>query len=106
MRNRLTAVGEAEPVELEFPAETAAAAPPPRVARDAIAAGLMLALKTLSQKSIVALASLVDAAMISSAFILWLMVVPSPSLLQLATVIAYAAFILVCLWIRRRTNAG
>ena len=63
---------------------------------------LMLALKALSQRTIVALGSLVDLALASSVFVMWLMVIAQPSVLQLVGLGGYAFFVLVSLYMRRQ----
>ena len=98
MLSRLTPVGAAEPVELDLPVNAPEAVSKP--SRDAIAAGLMLALKTLSQKTVVALASLVDLIMIGSAFVLWLLIISQPSTSQLIAVGLYAVFVLITIYVR------
>lgn len=104
-RSRLVPVGER--VESE---ETETLDPPQRVSPperkswipDAATALLITALKTLSQKTIVALASLVDFALIMSAFALWIMVIANPTILQLVGVGGYALFVLCAIWARGR----
>lgn len=63
---------------------------------------LMLGLRALSQRAVVALASLVDFAILASVFALLLMVVERPSMMQLIALAGYAMFALVALWMRRR----
>lgn len=63
---------------------------------------LFLSLKSLSQRAVVALSSLVDLAMIASAFVLWLNVMSGPTTLQLVGLGMYACFILAALWAKRR----
>jgi hypothetical protein len=97
MRSRLQAVGEPEQVE-----EIAiAAAHQPRVA-PAIAAGLMLALKALSQRAVVALAALEHMILACTVFALWLRVIAQPTELQLVGVGLYALFVLSLVWLRTR----
>lgn len=99
--NRLRQIGEDEPVNLigDLPAPPAAA--PPRDVQ-ALTGMLMMALKALSQRTVVALASLVDLALASSVFVLWLLVISQPSTLQLIGLGGYALFVLVALYMRRR----
>ena len=70
--------------------------------QSAFASLLALSLKALSQRALTAAASLVDLALIASAFVLWLNVIQQPSVLQLVGIGMYAGFILVSIWIRRR----
>jgi hypothetical protein len=73
----------------------------PRV--EAALTGLLLTtLKTISQKTLVALAALVDLALIASVFALCLMIVTQPSPAQLIEAAGYAAFVLTSIYIRRR----
>jgi hypothetical protein len=62
---------------------------------------LMMALRALSQRTVVALASLVDLALAGSVFVLWLLVIAQPTQLQLVGLGMYGAFVLICLWLRR-----
>jgi hypothetical protein len=62
---------------------------------------LFTSLKALSQRTVVALASLVDLALIGSAFALWLLIIANPTPLQLTGVAGYAVFVLCSLWMRR-----
>lgn len=68
----------------------------------AMTALLLTTLKTISQKTILALASLVDAGLIASAFALWIMVIAEPTVLQLVAVGMYGAFVMAALALRRR----
>lgn len=65
---------------------------------------LMTLLRTLSQKTVVALASLVDLALIASVFVLLLIIIGEPTTAQLVGVAGYAVFICACLalLVRRR----
>jgi hypothetical protein len=63
---------------------------------------LLMGLRALSQRSLVAVASLVDLALLASAFVLWLKIIREPSPVQLAGVGGYAVFILAAIWIRSR----
>ena len=102
---RLQAVGEGEEAVLigEEPAPQPAPAVSraPAIAQSALTGLLFTSLRALSQRTVVALASLVDLAMIGSAFALWLMVIANPTPLQLAGVAGYAVFVLCTLWMRR-----
>lgn len=55
---------------------------------------LMMALGALSQKTVVALASLFTLLTVASAFALWWVILPNPSIFQLIGVGMYAGFIL------------
>lgn len=68
-----------------------------RIAHDAI----LLALKTLSQKTIVALSNLFCLLTVGSAFVLWFHV-PDPNVFQIVSLGLYAVFILAANWIVRR----
>lgn len=64
---------------------------------------MMLALKSLSQKALVALSSLFSAAAVASAWALWYGVLREPTVLQLVGCGMYACFILAVEIVRRRT---
>ncbi len=102
--NRLKVAGEDEPVELitvpPKPAPPRAPSPPREVA--AITSMLMMALKALSQRTIIALASLVDLALAASVFAIWWKVIDQPSVLQLIGLGMYAAFALAAAFARKR----
>lgn len=70
--------------------------------QSAFASLLALSLKALSQRALVAVASLVDLALIASAFVLWLDVIQQPNVLQLVGIGMYAAFILTAIYARSR----
>lgn len=72
-------------------------------AQAALTGLLLTSLRALSQRAIVALASLVDLALIASAFALWVMVIREPTILQLVGVGLYASFVLVALMLRNRS---
>lgn len=101
---RLQAVSEEEAQLIE----TSGAIPLPRESRtQAALTGLLLTtLTALSQKTVIALASLVDLLLISSAFALWFMVIREPTVLQLVGLAGYAAFIGGCLTLRMRRRVG
>ena len=102
--NRLKPVGEDEPIDLitDQPRPAARPAPPQDRGVQLMTTMLLTALKALSQRTIIALASLVDLALMSSAFALWIMVIAQPSVLQLVAIGGYALFVLVALYMRRR----
>jgi hypothetical protein len=93
MRTRL------QPVDV---GETEETVPRETPTQSAFASLLAVSLKALSQRALVALASLVDLALIASAFVLWLNVIQQPSVLQLVGIGMYATFILVAIWARSR----
>jgi hypothetical protein len=101
MRSRLQAVGDPEQIE----AEESAAPPQPKptpVMQAAIAAGLMLALKTLSQRALVALAAVEHLLLAGTVFALWLSVIAQPTTLQLVGLGMYGVFVLALIALRRR----
>lgn len=96
MRSRLQAVSEEEisSVEVEPVAQTRS--------ERALTGLLMVSLRSLSQRAIVALSSLVDLLLLSSVFALLLIVISAPSTAQLIAVAGYAIFTLGALFMRRR----
>ena len=66
------------------------------------AEGVMLALRALSQRALVALSTLFTAAGLLSAFWLWSTVLPSPTDRQLIGVSLYGIFLLALEIVRRR----
>ena len=76
------------------------AIPPPVKSEPAVAA-VMLALRALSQRALVAVGSLFTLVTIASAWWLWAST-PNPTPLQVASLSIYAVFILVANWIVRR----
>jgi hypothetical protein len=63
---------------------------------------IVTALKTLSQRSLVAISNLFTLLLAGSAFVLWRSVLPSPSVLQLVGLGGYAGFVLALEFVRRR----
>lgn len=59
-------------------------------------------LRALSARAVIALGALVDLALISSVFVLWLLIIGEPTTLQLVGVGGYAAFILASILCRKR----
>lgn len=103
MRTRLTTVGEEEVTDLlgtEHPKNAPESTSPP--AQSALTTLLLTSLRALSQRAVVALASLVDLALIGSAFALWWMIIGQPTPLQLIAVGLYALFIIAAILLRRR----
>jgi hypothetical protein len=102
MRTRLAAVGEEiVPDEAAAPIPAPPATPWREHTESALGSLLFVALKTLSQKTLIALTNLADMAMIASAFVLWLLIIRDPSILQLSAVGAYALFVLLTIHVRR-----
>ena len=101
---RLQAVGEEEAALIgEEPAVSVPNVPrETRRAESALTGLLITSLRALSQRTVVALASLVDLALIGSAFALWLLIIANPTTYQLIGVAGYAVFVLVALYMRRR----
>ena len=93
--NRLKQVGP------DRPAETASAKPA-ALLDEAATAMLLLGLKTLSQKTIVALSNLFTLLTCASAFVLWQNVLPSPNPEQLVGLGLYGGFILLLHLVRKR----
>jgi len=83
-----------------------AVAPPPQSQKEQAAAIQMLriGLTALSQRFIVAVASLVDFILITSAFALWWSIITVPTTLQMETATIYSLFILAVIWMRRRSQ--
>ncbi len=92
--NQLKQVGVDRPVEL---------APSTKSGIDeAATAMLLLGLKTLSQRAVVALSNLFTLLTCVSAFVLWQDVLPSPNTYQLVGLAFYGIFILLLHIVRRR----
>ena len=75
-------------------------APPPAPKRDT--ALLMLALKSLSQRTIAALADLFTLVTVGSCFWLFFAIKEQPNTFQLVLAATYALFVLAANWIVRR----
>lgn len=92
--------------EQDIPSIAPQTAPPPQtnVAREASAATqmLLLALKALSQRALVAFSTLFTAGALFSAWWLWSSILPNPSVLQLTGIGMYASFLLALEWVRRK----
>ena len=101
--NRLKPVGEDEPLSL-ITDPPPPRPPPPQQGREVqvLTTMLLTSLKALSQRTIVALASLVDLALASSVFVLWVLVIAQPTTLQLTGLGGYAVFVLLALYMRRK----
>lgn len=102
MRNRLTAVGEEDVPDTPTVAQQPLQPPPQSPATQAALAGLIIALKALSQRTIVALASLFDLVLIGSAFVLWWQIIDDPNALRITAAGMYSGFIASVLLMRRR----
>ena len=100
MRTRLAAVGE-ELVPDDIPASAPPPTPRDERAESALRSLLLVTMRTLSQKTLIALSNLADLGMIASAFVLWLLIIREPSALQLWAVGGYALFVLSAIWVRR-----
>ena len=68
----------------------------------AATAALLLALKALSQRTVIALSTLFTLIGLGTAFWLWMSVLPSPTPNQLIGVAGYAVFLLALEYIRRK----
>ena len=98
MASRFVAV-EPEP-EVQAPP---AAPSPEQIKQQQVATQMLaLALRTMSQKALIAVSSLFTAAALFSAWWLWNSVLPDPSDRQLVGVGLYALFILILEFVRRR----
>lgn len=107
MPNRLRPIedplGFPAPPETEAPAMMAAT-PQPNAIEDAATSILFTALKALSQRTLIAISNLFVLAAAGSAFWLWLVTLPSPSIQQLVGLGLYGLLMLalVHLVLRRR----
>lgn len=91
-----------EPTAADIPTFGPAVASAPQKGQQAATEAVFLALRALSHRALIAIASLADVMLIASAFTLWLLIIAQPTVLQLAGVCAYAIFIFATLLIRRR----
>jgi hypothetical protein len=102
--NRLMPVGEDEPVPdlnlIQPPQPRPVPRPDDPQVIHAYTRMLLTALSAMAQRTVIALASLVDLALAGSVFVLWLLVIAQPTQLQLVGLGMYGAFILICLWLR------
>lgn len=103
--NRLRPIGDDMPffgAEVESVPPQPAPPPPqqtaPSAQQHAATSMLLLALRALSQRSIIALGSLFILLTAASAFWLWLTIAPSPSVYQIIAVSIYGAFVLALDW--------
>ena len=100
MASRLAEVPEFQLVGSETPP-----APPVldrSVAEQRLTGLLLMSLRALSQRAVVALSALFTLALAGSAFALWWSVLPNPSVLQLAGLGMYAGFVLALEFVRRK----
>lgn len=98
--NRLRPIAEGE-----LSSELLGEAPPePRRVEAAATSVLFTALRALSQRTIVAIGNLFVLLTVASAFWLWLVTLPNPTVLQLVGLALYAILILSVNWLvlRRR----
>jgi hypothetical protein len=103
--NRLMPVGEDEPVPdliQAAPPRPVQPPPPPSENLQRITSMLMLALRALSQRFIIAIESILDFVIVGSVFWVALTVVTQPSPLQLTELGGYSVFVLAVLYMRRR----
>lgn len=98
---RLVEVGAAAAAEV--PQAAAAPTQVPQQGKVAAAAlqMVLLALKALSQRALIAATNLVTLIGLGTAFWLWLQVMPNPTMNQLAGLALYGLFILGLRWIWR-----
>jgi hypothetical protein len=103
VRSRLQAVGEEDAALIgEDPPPVPNVSRETRRAESALTGLLITSLRALSQRTIVALASLVDLALLGSVFALWLLIIANPTTYQLIGVAGYAVFVLIALYMRHR----
>jgi hypothetical protein len=108
MPNRLQQVGD-EPADgfrligNEPASQLTPPAPKDAAALESRLSGLIVtALKTLSQRTLVAISNTFSLILAGSAFMLWWRALPAPSVLQLVGLGMYSAFILALDFVRRR----
>ena len=89
-------------VGTDIPVDVAPVTRPAPFIDEAAASMIILALKTLSQKTIVALSSLFTLLTCISAFVLWQDVLPNPTPTQLVGLGLYGVFILLIHLVRRK----
>jgi hypothetical protein len=65
---------------------------------DAATQALMLGLKTLSKRTVAAVAELLS---VGSTFVLWYLH-PEPNIYQIVSLSIYAVFVLACVWLVRK----
>lgn len=94
--SRLQVVGQETEPDV-FPVETPKENKLNKIAGDVV----LLALSTLSQRSIVALSNLFVLAAVGSAFVLWY-VTPNPDAYQLIKLALYGIFLLGAIWVVKR----
>lgn len=97
--SRLRPISEDQEIPEPSPPATAA---PGRTETNVATGLLLLALKALSQRAVVALDGLFTLACVASAFALWYVTLPQPSPAQLVGLGGYGAFILGIHIVKRR----
>ncbi|HEV2225067.1 MAG TPA: hypothetical protein VGR84_18895 [Candidatus Acidoferrales bacterium] len=106
--SRLTLLGEtpADDPEAVPARRTRSAQPTPQqqteAQQKAAASMLMIALKALSQRFVVSVASLVDLVLFGAAFAIWWQIMRGPSQLQIIAASLFSMFSLAVIWMRRR----
>lgn len=106
-QSRLQAVGESEEVAQTL-IGVASESTAQSVAREthrgqaALTGMLMMALRALSQRALVAIAAIADLLLIGSVFAALLLIISAPTTPQLIGLAGYALFILSAIWMRRR----
>jgi hypothetical protein len=110
--NRLRSIAEGDtalfgdPADEAVPNQSGQPTPAPRPTRleSAATTVLLTALRALSQRTLIALANLFVLATAISAWWLWMVTMPSPSVLQLVGLALYGTLILLLNWLvlRRR----
>lgn len=98
---RLTPVEVDENLIGQEPEPSEAPAPPSQAA-NALTGLLIMSLRALSQRAVLALANLFMAASAASAWWLWYVTMPRPSIAQLVGLTLYAGFVLALNYMLRR----
>ena len=104
--SRLQQVREEEIPTLVGATETVPQQPPHPRAEPLLMGLLITSLKALSQRTVIAIASLVDLALIASVFVLLLLIISEPTTAQLIGAAGYAVFICICLALLVRRRVG
>jgi hypothetical protein len=94
-QSRLRSLGEGDTSEFFT---TGVDAPPSSPVENAATSVLFTALKALSQRTVIALSQLFVLATALSAFWLWMVTMPQPTILQLVGLGLYAIMILILDW--------
>ena len=93
-------------VEVDAPPDPQLGPDPAQARAQQATSMLLLAIRSLGARAIVAAEALVDLVLIASAFVLWLSIIRDPSTPQLVAAVSYAVFVLIAVLIRRRRHAG